>query len=65
MSELRKIRITHVHKDDACYPDKNKLIGLEGNFSPEPPHFLSGYYCGEFQGDKIKQFFVGVRYRKI
>ena len=66
MSKPRRIRITHVHKEDGYYDLREGYIGLTGTFdfnritSP-------GYYSGQFRTDdhKVSAYFLGIRYRRI
>lgn len=66
MSKPRQIRITHIHKKDVYYKDRDKIIGLEGEFIPNKQHWDKGYYVGYFNANNGERyFFVGVRYIKI
>jgi len=66
MSKPRRIRITHIHEWDAYYKSKDRIIGLEGIFTPHNKHWYSGYYMGYFHSDdNIRYFFMGIRYIKI
>ena len=62
----RRIRITHIHERDAYYDEKEKYIGLEGEFFPNKQHWHKGYYVGYLHLDDGKRyFFIGIRYIKI
>lgn len=69
MSEPRRIRITHIHKMDACYSSLHLWIGQAGVFKPNSLHQYPGYYAGFFYPDSGKPieetFFVAIRYRRI
>lgn len=70
MSELRKIRITHIHSMDAFYHSRRHYIGLTGTFEIASSHDYKGYYAGGFRPDVIPNdlgniryiYFCGVRY---
>jgi len=68
MTEPRRIRITHIHREDACFGDIH-WMGKAGTFRPTPTHYLSGYYSGFFRpdsGEPIEEmYFQGIRYRRI
>ena len=68
MSESRRIRITHIHPASAHYKNRAEIIGLTGNFEPEPMAHYPGYWAGHFHPDGRKDdwyFFLAVRYRRI
>ena len=68
MPKPRRIRITHIHKGDACYGSK-LWMGAEGAFIPVPPCYYPGYYSGYFRPDSKKpieeMYFLGIRYKRI
>ena len=68
MEKARRIKITHIHKEDAFYPSKDELIGTTGVFTLRKPYKLRGYYSGYFIPDSEYKcdglYFLGIRYRK-
>ena len=54
MSKLRKVRITGISEKDACYGNKEKYIGLEGDFLPDAYQPDLPYVSGSFYHKKIK-----------
>ena len=68
MSKLRKVRITGISEKDACYGNKEKYIGLEGDFLPDAYQPDLPYVSGKFYHETIQSggcmFFYAVRYKK-
>ena len=69
MTRLRRIRITHIHPEDAYYQSRARYIGAKGAFKPQTLQHYPGYYTGKFYPDDKKPspsaFFMAVRYKKI
>ncbi|TET82592.1 hypothetical protein E3J38_01880 [candidate division TA06 bacterium] len=67
MTKLIRIKITHIHEEDAFSMDKDKWIGKTGMFESCLSAYYRGYYCGTFYPDSEKQgyYFLAIRYRKI
>lgn len=63
----KMVRITHIHKSDAHYHSRYRIIGMEGAFDLSKHHCYPGYYAGTLHpGDSSEDlFFVAVRYKKI
>lgn len=69
-SNSRRIRITHIHPEDARHVDSNVWVGQTGSFEPVSPHHYKGYYTGRFYPDSRLQgqphlYFLAIRYKRI
>lgn len=67
MIKPRRIRITHIYRSDAFYDTKDKWIGKEGDFYPDPKEeqITKGYYSGGFYINSHRYYFLGIRYIRV
>lgn len=74
MKESRRIKITHIHKEDAFYGSRLRLLGATGEFTPwgtvgrsSEPGYVSGHFVADsktlLEGNQI--FFYAIRYKRI
>ena len=61
----RRIKITHIHKQDAFYKDREKYIGHTGTFALHSSS-LKGYFGGLMRFDRLSSiYFYAIRYVRI
>ena len=67
-ANIKMVQIVGIHKKDACYKNKERHIGLKGEFNVEYGQYNLPYVCGTFYNDAYlggSTFFFAVRYKKL